>query len=126
VTICLNNLKYSGQLQERFAFVESANDLPKPWSGSGILHIQVNPELAFHFLEFIFDVAYVDIMQRQASVLSMTRQLGNTCYVRKRLSAHIRLESYTVSVGSFGLSDKGTKGALKRTPSTLRRLSKKI
>lgn len=90
-------------LQEKFVFINSADDLPKPWGGSGILHIDVDPNLAFHFLEFIFDVAYVDII-KEAGFNFIDDKTTWEYFV---MSEHgfMRIydwKGYTVSVGSFG------------------------
>lgn len=111
------------QLQERFAFVESADDLPKPWGGGGILHIQANPGLAFHFLEFIFDVAYIDIMQEAGFRFVDDKTTWE--YFAMSENGFLRIydwKGYTVSVGSFGVSDNGTKEGLERDAEYLKEL----
>lgn len=111
------------QLQDRFAFVETADDLPKPWGGSGILHVDVNPRIAFHFLEFIFDVAYVDIME--ASGMRFVDDKTTWEYFAMSENGFLRIydwKDYRVSVGSFGLKDKGTVKGLEKDAEYLKKL----
>lgn len=111
------------QLRDRFAFVESADDLPKPWGGSLIVHIDVNPEIAFHFLEFIFEVAYVDIMQ-EAGFRFIDDKTSWEYFVMSE-NGFFRVydwKGYTVSIGSFGLNDKGTKEGLEKDAEYLKKL----
>ncbi|HUS25976.1 MAG TPA: hypothetical protein VMY99_01345 [Nevskiaceae bacterium] len=111
------------QLRDRFAFVESADDLPKPWGGSGMLHIDVNPKVAFHFLEFIFDVAYTDIMI-EAGFRFIDDKTTWEYFVMSE-NGFLRIydwKGYTVSVGSFGLKDKGTEAALEKDAKYLKKL----
>jgi len=111
------------RLQERFAFVESTKDLPQPWGGSAILHIDVNPELAFHFLEFIFDIAYVDILQEAGFRFIDDKTTWE--YFAMSENGFLRIydwKGYTVSIGSFGLSEGGTKEGLEKDASYLKKL----
>lgn len=90
-------------LQEKFVFIDSTDDLPEQWSGSGILHIDVNPDLAFHFLEFIFDVAYVDILK--SAGFNFIDDKTTWEYFVMSEHGFLRIydwKGYTVSVGSFG------------------------
>jgi hypothetical protein len=98
------------QLRARLAFVESADDLPKPWGGSGIVHIEANPEIVFHFLEFIFEIAYVDIMQ-EAGFRFLDDKTTWEYFVMTE-NGFLRIydwKGYAVSVGSFGPSGEELK-----------------
>lgn len=114
------------QIRQRFAFVESADDLPKPWGGSGILHIDVNPKLAFHFLEFIFELSYVDILQEAG--FSFVDDKTSWEYFLMSENGFLRIydwKNYTVSVGSFGVSNEGTKEGLEEDAQLLKELLEK-
>lgn len=111
------------KLRERFAFVETADDLPKPWGGSGLLHIDADPEIAFHFLEFIFEVAYVDIIQ-EAGFRFIDDKTTWEYFVMSE-NGFLRIydwKGYRVSVGSFGLNDGGTSEGLKADSEFLKAL----
>lgn len=111
------------QLRNRFAFVESADDMPKPWGGSGILHIDVNPKLAFHLLEFIFEVAYVDILQEAGFRFIDDKTTWE--YFAMSENGFLRIydwKNYTVSVGSFGISDEGSNEGLEKDAKYLKKL----
>lgn len=111
------------QLQARFAFVESFDDLPKPLGGSMLVHIEVNPEVAFHFLEFIFEIKYVDIML-EAGFTFVDDKTSWEYFVMSG-NGFLRLydwKGYTVSVGSFGLSSEGTAEGLKNDAEYLKKL----
>lgn len=91
------------QIRGRFAFVESINDLPENWAGSMLLHVEVNPEIAFHFLEFIFEVAYVDILE-VAGFKFLDDKTSWEYFVMSK-NGFLRVydwKNYTVSVGSCG------------------------
>jgi len=111
------------KIRERVAFVESLDDLPKPFGGSMLLHIEVNPRVAFHFLEFIFEISYVDIMQ-EAGFRFIDDKTTWEYFVMSE-NGFLRIydwKDYTVSVGSFGAADRGTDEGLKKDAEYLKKL----
>jgi len=111
------------KLQKRFAFVKTFDDLPKSLGGSALLHIEVSPKIAFHFLEFIFEVDYVDIMQEAGFRFLDDKTTWE--YFLMSENGFLRIydwKDYTVSVGSFGLSDKGTAKGLEKDAEYLKHL----
>lgn len=111
------------KLRERFVFVETANDLPKSWGGSGMLHIDVDPEIAFHFLEFIFEIAYVDIIQEAGFRFMDDKTTWE--YFAMSENGFLRIydwKGYRVSVGSFGLNKEGTNEGLEADAEFLKAL----
>jgi hypothetical protein len=111
------------QLQDRFAFVESNDDLPKQLGGSMILHVNAPPELTFHFLEFIFEVAYVDIMLEAGFKFLDDKTTWE--YFVKSKNGILRIydwKGYTVSVGSFGSLASAVDDKLKADAEYLKQL----
>lgn len=98
------------QLRARLAFVKSTDDLPEPWGGSGILRIEANPEIVFHFLEFIFEIAYVDILQ-EAGFRFLDDKTTWEYFVMTE-NGFLRIydwKGYVVSVGLCGPSNEELK-----------------
>jgi len=114
------------QLRSHFTFVDSTDDLPEPWGGSGILHVEVNPEMAFHFLEFLFDVAYIDIL-KEAGFQFIDDKTTWEYFVMSE-NGFLRIydwKNYAVSVGSFGLATGGTDEGLRKDAKLLKTLIEK-
>lgn len=114
------------QIRRRFAFVESVNDLPETWGGSGILHIDVDPTIAFHFLEFIFELSYIDIIQEAGFRFIDDKTTWE--YFLMSENGFLRVydwKRYTVSVGSCGISNNGTKEGLEKDAQYLQTLLEK-
>lgn len=88
-------------IKENFQLVRDFNELPEKFSGSLLKKTAFDPELTFHFLEFIFEEEYVDIMKTRGFTFIDDKTQWE--YFLKSPNGHLRIydwKGYSVSIGS--------------------------
>lgn len=99
------------EITQNFEVVDSVDQLPKKMGGGMLVKTDFDPELAFHFLEFIFNREYVDIFKKAG--YTFIDDKTRWAYHLKGPNGYIRVydwKGYSVSIGSMmGIDSKDSK-----------------
>ena len=100
----LKRIKNAQQIiRKNFVYIDNPNDSPGRKGGSLIVKINKNPNLVFHFLEFLFDKQYVNLDEKMGYVFVDDKSRWD--FLLKSKYGFIRIydwKGYSVSIGSVG------------------------